>query len=206
MNTNYEDQLNNWMGEWKNKLEEMREQFSSGKMDATESFEKQKDVLRTQLTQWKSKADETVATSEHEAKKMKAAMELLMLHLNLGKADARDKFDDQRKKIEHALQEVYTTARTAYDSNFNHMLQVYDNSSKAFSTNLEIVKLQFALGKMNASDDVEQLKKQLSDKMNELHQQYTEHYKQSIDTWSELLKGNYEKMQKWMEGFMPKQK
>ena len=41
MNTqSFEEQFKNWISEWKTRLEEMQVQFSLGKMDAIEAFEK----------------------------------------------------------------------------------------------------------------------------------------------------------------------
>ena len=57
MANSIEDQMSHWMNEWNKKLEEMRGQFSSGKMDAAEAFEKQKEQMRSHIQEWKTKAD-----------------------------------------------------------------------------------------------------------------------------------------------------
>lgn len=203
MNTNFEEQLNRWMRDWNNKLERIRLNISLGKLDATEAFEEQKDQLRDHLAEWKSKADEVVTATQENIDAVKKAYENLMLQLSLGKAEAVDTFVEQRQKIELALQDVYEKSKQAYGKS-EELREAFNNNAKAFKTNLEIVQLQYALGKMEARDEAEKINKVLHEKMNTLQQEYNENYKQDVDAWAKQMQEKYTKVKSWMTEFRQK--
>lgn len=208
MNTQtFEEQFKNWISEWKTRLEEMQVQFSLGKMDAVEAFEKQKDNLRNLVHMLKENIDKSTDMAEETATKVKASLEELQLQLHLGKADGKDTFDSQRKKIEAALHKVYVESKEAYGNNVNYMMKLFDNNAQAFKIGLEIVHLQFTLLKMDVKGDSEKLRKEMQHKMYDFYnyaekaQQIT---KENIEQWNKQLHEGYEKMRKWMNDFKPK--
>lgn len=203
MNTNFEEQLNRWMRDWNTKLERIRLNISLGKLDATEAFEEQKDQLRDHLAEWKSKADEVMAATQENADAVKKAYENLMLQLSLGKAEAVDTFVEQRQKIELALQDVYEKSKQSYGKS-DELREAFNNNAQAFKTNLEIVQLQYALGKMEARDEAEKINKLLHEKMNTLQQEYYENYKQDVDAWAKQMQEKYTKVKSWMNEFRQK--
>lgn len=203
MNTNFEEQLNRWMRDWNTKLEKIRLNISLGKLDATEAFEEQKDQLRDHLAEWKNKADEVVEASQENIDAVKKAYENLMLQLSLGKAEAADSFVEQRQKIEQALHNVYEKSKLAYGKS-EELRKAFDNNAQAFKTNLEIVQLQYALGKMEARDEAEKINKLLHEKMNTLQQEYNENYKQDVDAWTKQMQEKYTKVKSWMNEFRQK--
>lgn len=200
MNTNFEEQLNRWMRDWNTKLERIRLNISLGKLDATEAFEEQKDQLRDHLAEWKSKTDEVVTATQENVDAVKKAYENLMLQLSLGKAEAVDTFVEQRQKIEQALHNVYEKSKLAYGKS-DELREAFNNNAQAFKTNLEIIQLQFALGKMEARDEAEKINKLLHEKMNTLQQEYNENYKQDVDAWTKQMQEKYTKVKSWMNEF-----
>ena len=206
MANNFEEQLNHWVSEWQARLEDMRVQFSLGKMDATDAFEKQKDLLKKTIEHWKSHLDQTINTTEDNGKKLKASLQELMVQLNLGRAEGKDFFEEQRKKIEQAMHQVYEDGKKAYENNFDMLMKMYDNNAQAFKTHLEILQLQFALGKMNAKDDAEKIRKQLEEKIHELQAQYYDQYKENVEQWNKQMKDGYEKMRSWVNDMLYKVK
>ena len=118
-----------------------------------------------------------------------------------------DAFEEQRKKIEAALHEFYVQGKQVFDNNYSQMLQWFDHNTNAFKTGLEIVKLQFALGKMDAADEAESLKKELNTKLHELGVQYHEAQKMAIDNleaFAKQMKDGYEAMRRMTESWMKK--
>ncbi|HLP33458.1 MAG TPA: hypothetical protein VK202_08305 [Bacteroidia bacterium] len=203
MNTNFEEQLNRWMRDWNNKLERIRLNISLGKLDATEAFEEQKDQLRDHLAEWKSTADKVVTATQENVDAVKKAYENLILQLSLGKAEAIDTFVEQRQKIEQALHNVYEKSKQAYGKS-EELREAFNNNAQAFKTNLEIIQLQFALGKMEARDEAEKINKLLHEKMNTLQQEYNENYKQDVDAWAKQMQEKYTKVKSWMNEFRQK--
>ncbi len=203
----FEEQVKQFATDWQKRLEELKLQFSLGKIDATDSFEKQKDHLRTLVVTLKENLDKATDVAEEKTKEMKAKLEELQLQLTLGKADGMEAFEIQKKKIELAMHEVYLEGKKTFNVNFNQALQLFDNNAQAFKTGLEIVKLQFSLGKMDAKDEAEQARKAINDKMNELTEQYKSMQQtamKSLEDFNTQMKEGYEKMKSFTEGWIKK--
>ncbi|MFN4971464.1 MAG: hypothetical protein ACK5GX_00375 [Bacteroidota bacterium] len=202
MENKYQEQLKNWMNQWQQRFEEMRVQFSLGKMDTVEAFEKQKNQLREAIVALKSNLDLASESADEQLTNMKARLEELQVQLNLGKADGMDVFNEQKKKIEQALHELKTESKSAYHKGYEQALHIFDHNATAFKTGLEIIQLQFALGKMDAKDEADNIRKELNEKLNDMQTIFAENQKLLIshmDEWTKLWQGNMEKMKSWAE-------
>lgn len=202
-----EEQFKQLFNNWKSSLEELRVQFNLGKMDAGEAFENQKKSLRGLIESMKENADKATDMAEENGQKLKARLEELLLQLNLGKAETKELYEEQRKKIDLALQEVLAAGKLAYHGNYNYMMELFDNNTKAFKTGLEIVQLQFALGKMEAKEEAEKARKEVNEKIAELQtfaekaQQLT---KENLEEWGNHMKEGMAKMSTWASDWMKK--
>jgi|688.fasta_scaffold91883_4 hypothetical protein len=202
--SNYQNQLNEWMSDWKKKFEEMQEQLSSGKVDAVEMFEKQKEQMRSALHTLKLNVDKVTDAGEEQMKNMKTRIEELQLQLSLGKAEGYDLFREQKKKIEEAVEEMNRAGKAIYHQGFEQGMEVFEHNSKAFKTGLEIVQLQYALAKMDLKDDAVRLRGELNEKMKEMQDIYGQGQKmlaEQMKEWNQLWQDGYNKMKTWSEGW-----
>lgn len=202
--SNYQNQLNDWMSDWKKKFEEMQEQLSSGKVDAVEMFEKQKEQMRSALHTLKLNVDKVTDAGEEQMKNMKTRIEELQLQLSLGKAEGYDLFREQKKKIEEAVEEMNRAGKVIYHQGFEQGMGVFEHNSKAFKTGLEIVQLQYALAKMDLKDDAVRLRGELNEKMKEMQGIYSQGQKmlaEQMKEWNQLWQDGYNKMKTWSEGW-----
>ena len=201
------DQTKQFMADWQKRLEEMQLQFSLGKMDAVEAFEKQKDQYKGMLLTFKENIDKGTGLAEEKAAEMKTKIEELRLQLSLGKADGMDAFEEQKKKIELAMHELYVANKGSLDEAYNKSLTMFDHNAEAFKTGLEIVKLQFSLAKMDAKDTLQDKQKEISEKMVELNGQFKTIQNaamENVDEMNKQLRENFEKMKAYAEGWMKK--
>lgn len=193
----------NLMNEWRTRFDEMKVQLNLGKMDAADAFEKQKEQLKSFVEQAKEKLDQGTEVAEEQARNLKAKLEELGLQLHLGKAETVEAFEAQRKKIEPALQDVYDAAKKAYSTGYHQAMNLFDTQADWFKTNLEIMQLKFALAKMDAKEEAEDLKKKLDEKLEELSghsKNWQEQVKDNVEEWSNMAKDNMEKFRDWMKG------
>lgn len=208
MDTNqFTEQMKAFVSNWQKRLEEMQIQFSLGKMDATEAFETQKNHLRTLVQTMKENLDKGTDVAEEKLTEMRTKLEELRLQLALGKADGMDAFEEQRKKIELALHEFYYAGKQQANEAYNRNLELFDQNATAFKTGLEIVKLQFALAKMDARDEAAEKQKEIHQKMQELNQQFKtiqQTAMNSMDDMNKQLRESFEKMRVYAEGWMKK--
>lgn len=202
-----EEQFKQTFNTWKASLEDMRTQFSLGKMDAVDAFEKQKVQMRNMIESMKTNLDKATDVVEENGTKLRSKLEELNLQLNLGKADGKDMFDEQRKKIDVALQEVFAAGKLAYHGNYGYMMELFENNSKAIKAGLEIAQLQFALGKMEVKEEAEKARKEIEVKIAELQEsaeKAKDLTKENMEQWGKQMKEGFEKMNNWMIGYLKK--
>ncbi|MDP1726151.1 MAG: hypothetical protein Q8M15_05165 [Bacteroidota bacterium] len=202
-----EEQVKKFAADWQKSIEELKMQFSLGKMDAADAFEKQKDTMRNMVVNMKEQLDKATDIAEEKGAELKAKLEELKVQLALGKAEGTDAFEMQKKKIELAMHEVYVEGKKIFNDNYTQLLQLFDNNAQAFKTGLEIVKLQFSLGKMEAKEEAENARKEIQEKIHELG----EHFKatqqtamQNMEAFNKQMKEGFEKMKTFAEGWMKK--
>lgn len=203
MNTSqFEQDLKTLFTNWKSSLEEMRVQFALGKMDAVETFERQKNQLRALIETVKINTDKATDMAEEHSNTLRAKLDELILQLSLGKAETKDLYMAQRAKIDHALHEVLTAAKYAYVGNYSYMMELFDHNTKAIQTGLEIAQLQFALAKMEAKEESEKLRKELNEKINELQmnsKNFAETTKETMDKVSKQWHDNLSTFTNWIQ-------
>lgn len=202
-----EEQVKKFAADWQKSIEELKMQFSLGKMDAADAFEKQKDAMRNMVVNLKEQLDKATDVAEEKVAELKAKLEELKVQLALGKADGTDAFEMQKKKIELAMHEVYVEGKKIFNNNYTQLLQLFDNNAQAFKTGLEIVKLQFSLGKMEAKEEAENARKEIQEKMQELSDQFKATQQtamQNLEEFNKQMKEGFEKMKSFAEGWMKK--
>lgn len=207
MNNQFDNQVKTWMNEWKKQFEAMQLQFNLGKMDAADSFEQFKQLLHKSITEWKESMDTAGDKGNEMWQGMHTKMDELMVQLNLGKADSLDAFKEQKAKIETMSNELMAEARKAYNDRFNDMMQLFDASSRSFRTGIEILQLQFALGKMDAKENTEEVTAKIKEKMREVADSYNEFHKlgmQYLETWNQQMQAGIDKFKSMAEMWMKK--
>ncbi|MFA6261991.1 MAG: hypothetical protein WC760_11020 [Bacteroidia bacterium] len=207
MDNRINDTIKQWMEEWNKRFEEFSLQFNLGKMDAIEAFEKHKDLMRKSVLGWKESLDKLDDLGEDYLKTIKGKLEELLLQLNLGKADTKELFEEQRKKIEQALNELKGSGKTAYNENFDRIMQLFDQSTQTFKTGLEIIQLQYTLGKMEAKDKAADIQAEVVKKMNELNQSFKaaqEIGMEQMEAWKKHMLQGYRQMNIWAEEWLKK--
>jgi len=199
--------MQNLFDQWKAAFEHTRLQFNLGKMDAVDAFEKYKDQIRKFVVEANEQLTQSTNVAEEKAKELKEKLESLKAHVNVGKAENIEAFEEQKKKIESLLHEVYVAGKDAYATGFQHALAWYDANASWMKTQLEILQLQFSLGKMEAKEEAEDIRKKLDEKMDEL-QQLSKHWQQmaqqNVQAWTEMANDNMEKFRHWMQQFQKK--
>jgi hypothetical protein len=194
-------EIKEMMAEWQKHFEEMRLQFSLGKMNAADSFEQYKKQMGYALEKLRSDIDFATDKAEEQAKELKAKIEQLRVQLVLGKADTLEAFREQREKIEAALHEVFVEGKSAYNHQFENVIRVFNSNAHAFKSGMEIMELQFNLARMEAREEAEKTRHLINEKMNEmtiLFKEAQDLTMKNIEEWTDVVKENIEKAKTWM--------
>ena len=122
-------------------VEELAVQFSLGKAEAASKFEEIKKDFNVKSNEWKNSFAKTGEAGQEAFTKMKSKLEELQLQLSLGKADGKDYFEEQRKKIVNSIHEF----QSEYKSNpeWNEKLGEFNEEVEKFKLKLEILKMKF---------------------------------------------------------------
>lgn len=147
-------------------LEEFRLQAALGKAEAQDAFESAKKQLHLFIHEAGQKLNDVKDTSKETTEKIKAAFEMLIVHLALGKAESKELFEEQRKKISVALDELEAHVKNNKTAN-EYYTKILLEIGK-FRIKLEILKLRFELNKLEARMEFGDMKTELLKRFSEI--------------------------------------
>jgi hypothetical protein len=127
-------------------LDELVVQFALGKAEGKEKFEEIKKEFRQRVAEFKQLLDAPAAgllTPETRRK-----IEELELQLALGKAESKELFEEQKKKILKTLSHVEAEIKTWINS--GRLPDDFSHDIEKFKLKLEIIRLKFDLKKFEA--------------------------------------------------------
>jgi len=134
-------------------IEDLRVQAALGKAEAKDLYEDSKKKFNHFIHEAKIKLNGVKEKTGENADKLKGFFEHLQVQLALGKAETRDAFEEQSKKISHALHELEHNIRKNDKANeyYTKLLMEIEQ----FKIKLAILKLRYALKKMEAQQELD---------------------------------------------------
>lgn len=162
-------------------LEEFNVQVSLGKMEARDAFETAKKKMNNFLHE-----SEVFLQGDNEIKDLvtefRTALDELRVQLALGKADTRDAFEEQRKKITA----VFHKLETFFESRLaqTEAVATLQIEMAKFRIRLEILKLRFELNRMDAHEEFEAGKKAFAQRLEKIRESAGEIEKHGHAKWS----------------------
>ncbi len=145
-------------------IENLAVQFALGKAEAKDKFEEIKKDFHSKIQQWEKTG---VGTKINEkGLELKKKFEELTLQLSLGKAEAKEIFDEQRKKITHSLKEFEKEIRNNPELKESYTELQFE--IEKFKLKLELMKLNFGKKKFELSAAFEKNMKEVKENISEL--------------------------------------
>ncbi len=132
-------------------LEEMAVQFSLGKAEASDKFEETKKEFKAKVEEWKKFFTDKDSKGTDAIQKVLIAFEELQVQLSLGKADAKDYFEKQKKSILLSINKIEEEIKEK--PALNELLSDFRNEGDKIKLKLEILQLKFELKKFEITDD-----------------------------------------------------
>jgi len=137
---------------WKQKAEEIRVQLNLGAAEAADKYEEEKKAVRNWIHETEQKIKEN---GDSRLDKLKTKLEELKVQASLGRADARDEFEEQRKKFNTKLHEARQEAKELSQKADSKSKEIGDKVSQrlqAWQTQFDIFNVQLHLGAKEASE------------------------------------------------------
>lgn len=103
---NLQEKIKDKLNKAKVEMEELSLQFTLGKAEAADKFEYLKKDFNTKVNEWKILGSQLVETGKVKSADLKVRFEELQIQLALGKAEAKELFQEQKKKIMQSISEL----------------------------------------------------------------------------------------------------
>lgn len=145
------EKISNGLRAAQQEIEELAIQFSLGKAEAGDKFEEIKKDFNTKTHQWKQVFSNPKSYSIEQAAMLKAKFEALQVQLALGKAEAKDLFEEQRKNILNSIHEIEVEIKT--NPSVQDQLNEFKSEMEKFKLKLDILKLKYDLKKFDIKDE-----------------------------------------------------
>lgn len=147
-------------------LEEFRVQAALGKAEARDVYEDVKRKLNKFVHEHKQDLGDAEIIARDKAVKLKTLLETLQVQLALGKAESKQVFEVQRKKIEKALNDLETFLKNNKIAN-EYYTRLLMEAGK-FRIKLDILKLRYELNKLEARIEFKSKQKEYSKKIEDI--------------------------------------
>lgn len=167
-----------------NELEEFQLQFTLGKAETKDVYEKVKKDFNGYVHEAKLHFNTAKDLVNEKSQQLQAAFETLQVQLALGKADTKDIFDEQIKRISMALNELESTIRK--NETADEYFTKLELEIEKFKIKLEILKLRYKLNKMDASNEFELKKEEFLKKLSEIKNRFEKREKVAETKWEHL--------------------
>lgn len=175
MENSWNTKLDETKNTWKSKIEELELQLALGKMDATDEFEKRKKDLNGTVHSMKQKIAGLPQAADDNTLKLKNSLEELQVQLALGKAETKDAYEEQKKKIEtsmHNTKRAFNDFKKEAGETLDEAGNSFNENLDSFKGKLDTFKLHYALGKADAKDEWEVKRKELQSQVNTIKQKF----------------------------------
>lgn len=129
-------------------IDELVLQFALGKAEAHEKFEETKKEFSGRVSEFRKANLGTQLASTSQ--KLKGLLEELEVQLSLGKADSKEIFEEQRKKIEAVIDKVRKEVKQFKDEALDK--EHLEHAIETFKLKLEVLRLRFELKRFEIRD------------------------------------------------------
>ena len=162
-------------------LEEFRLQAALGKAEARDAYEGAKKKFNKYVHEAKLRIDEVKGMAKEKSSELKTVLEALQVQLALGKAETKDVFESQRKKISSILNKIETLIQK------NKITDLYyaklQMEIEQFKIKLDILKLQYELNKLGVREEFEEKKEDFSKKLSDIKKRLLKKEEEAEDKW-----------------------
>ena len=162
-------------------LEQFRLQASLGKAQAKDIYEEAKKKFDVYIHEAKLRLDNAKGIAAEKVIQLKTALEELQLQLALGKAETKEAFEEQRKKIEHALHSLEAFLRSNKTSNEYYSTLLME--TEKFRIKLDILHMHYKLNRLSKLEKLEEKKTDLSKKLSDLKNRLAKREQEAEGKW-----------------------
>lgn len=151
----------------KGDIEHLEVQLALGKAEAAEQFEKKKKELHDVVHAAKEQIHGLSEVGKKKVEALKPELEHLQVQLALGKAESLDAYKEYEKEVKAAIhnftekaKKVYAENATEGEEKWHDFVADVKEKSTGFHTQLDIFRVQMALGEAELKDEFAERKEE----------------------------------------------
>jgi hypothetical protein len=176
------------MDKWEASATALEAQLQLSREQAIEEFEVRKKRLNETLKEFKSEIVKTKGIADDKKTEIQARFDELQVQLALGKAEARDAFEAQKKEIQHSIAMLEATVDRQLQASGQAINESLRKAANEFiiaairlEAEMEALAIQFEVKKAGAGAQFEHKKRQLVAQIDEYKRQLEEKKKMARD-------------------------
>jgi hypothetical protein len=154
------------MGTLKEEVSDLKDRWAPAAEEAGNRFEILKTDFKESLTAMESKLAAVLSADDARWTELRQKIDELKLQLALGKAESLEVFEEQQKKIQ--LQWSILKANLEKIPEYNSFQDEVKSAFNDWRVRLEIIKIQFSLGKMELKDNIRDISNDLGKELDHL--------------------------------------
>ncbi|HEX6893398.1 MAG TPA: hypothetical protein VF141_21955, partial [Chryseolinea sp.] len=179
-------------------IDELVLQCALGKAEARDTFEEAKKEFRSRVGEFKTTS--LGAKVSGLTSNLKGSLEELDVQLSLGKADSKEMFEEQKKKIEVVINKLRSELKEIKDEVFDR--EHLEHEIETFKLKMEVLRLRFELKKFEVRDSfksgMQQVKRKIEQTASKLNDKLSTE-KNALEVFREESRDVYKRLRKVIE-------
>ncbi len=153
------------LDKWEAGAAALEAQLELTKDKALERLESQKQQLRQALDRLKAEIEKSATVAAETKPKVLAQLDQLKVQLTLGKAETKDAYEAQKKKIKEAIASFQASVEREVGEVSDAVTQELVAAENAIDAELDAMAAQFEIEKARQQGQFEQKKKELAEQI-----------------------------------------
>lgn len=188
-----------WVEAWKERLDTLKVKLELGKKDFREGV----DDLEKDISQYLKKIKKNVdgfVDDNPKAQELKGRLEEMQVQLALAKAEGREALEKESRKLRDKLHawkwDALDWLKDSSDKRAKAIKEALDDELEFYTAQLELLNVRAHLGKEDAEDKWEEMRKKLNVKLQELRNTVEN---KAEEKWDDTKKDFAVKLRKWAD-------
>lgn len=191
--TSFKDQLGKLINRAQTEIDDLRVKINLGKMDGADLFEEMKKELKESFHEITSELREEGTETLNS---IQSQIETLQVQLALGKAEALDTYEEQKTKINKAIDELEGNIKDSR-SKLSYDLKIkIHNEIEKFKLKMDVLQIRYELGKLDLKENVETKTRQFRQEFDKLLSELKDEASDKVEEYGKNLKDAYESLRK----------
>ena len=192
----FKNKLGKLITKAESEIDELREKISLGKMNGAELFEEMKEDLRDSFKTISKNINEL---AEEITSSVKGNIEELQLQLSLGKAEALDVYEEQKKKINSVIHDLEENIRDNRSQLPYELRLKIQNELEKFRLKMEVLQIRYELGRLDLKDSIESKREKFRKEFENLKLKLNEDPPDSLEAYGKDLHSAYDSLRKSLQ-------